>query len=272
MQDYFVFARGNVFKNAPTVLISTYPCDRAFLSAPKSNRIASHGLTCVSKMNLDVRVMQLDGGFVCLPTSPRARGKDQNSNECDLLHCVLLHQNNILRRFGLFDQGFLADDDHDAGIADVEAAAVSFKVIADLGALGQADVAVDDGAADARVAADIHVVVDDGIRDFAVTVDADVVANHGFLNASAGDDRAAGHNGIEGDAHALRIGKDKFCRRILVLPGAQRPGSVVEVENGRHADEIHVGFVVGVERADIAPVESVLGAFTVKIVSKDAAL
>src|SRR5260370_20180853 len=148
MQDYLAFGRGNVSKNAPTVLISTYPCDRAFLSAPKSNRIASHGLTCVSKMNLDVRVMELDGGFVCLPTSPRARGKDQNSNECDLLHCVLLHQNNILRRFGLFDQGFLADDDDDAGIADMEAAAVGFKFIADLSALGKAHEEVDDGAAD----------------------------------------------------------------------------------------------------------------------------
>src|SRR5229473_4655100 len=181
-------------------------------------------------------------------------------------------QNKELRRFGFLDEGFLADDDDDTGIADVEAAAVSFKVVADLGTFGQADVAVDDGAADARVAADIHVVVDDGIRDFAVTVDADVVANHRFLNASAGDDRAAGHYGIERDAHALGIGKHEFCRRILVLPGAQRPGSVVEVENGRHADKIHVGLVVGVERANIAPVESVLRVFIDEVVSKDAVL
>src|SRR5260370_34945129 len=110
--------------------MSSYPLQRAFPSGPKSNRIASHGLTCVSKMNLDVRVMQLDGGFVCLPTSPRARGKDQNSNERDLLHCVLLHQNNILRRFWLFDQGFLAYDDDDAVIADMKAPPGGFKVIA----------------------------------------------------------------------------------------------------------------------------------------------
>src|SRR6267378_2003847 len=171
-----------------------------------------------------------------------------------------------LRRFGFLDQGFLADDDDDAGIADMEAAAVGFEVVADLGALGEADVAIDDSAADARVAADIHVIVNDGIRDFTVTVDADVVADYGFLNAATGDD------GIEGDAHALRIGEDKFCRRILVLPGAERPGSVIKVEDGRDADEVHVRFVVGVEGADIAPVESVLSVFIDEVIGKDAVL
>src|SRR5207247_7052492 len=67
------------------------------------------------------------------------------------------------RRFGLFDEGFLADDDDDAGIADVKAAAVGFKVIADFGALGKAHVAVADGAAAGRVAADVRGVVDNGI-------------------------------------------------------------------------------------------------------------
>src|SRR5712664_463797 len=177
-----------------------------------------------------------------------------------------------LSGFGFFDEGFLADDNDDAGIADVEAATVGFEVVADLGTLGEADVTVDDGAANARVAADIHVIVDDGIRDFAVTVDADVVAEDGFLNAAAGDDRASGDDGIEGDAHALRIRKDKFRRRILVLPGAKRPRGIVQVENGRDADEIHVRFVVGVEGADVAPVESILGVLIDKVIGKDAVL
>ena len=67
-----------------------------------------------------------------------------------------------LRRLGLLDEGFLADDDNDAGIAHVEAAAVGFEVVADFRALGKTDMAIDDGAADARVAPDVHVVVDDG--------------------------------------------------------------------------------------------------------------
>src|SRR5260370_19542433 len=78
---------------------------------------------------------------------------------------------------GFLDERFLADDDDDAGIADVEAAAVGFEVVADLSALGKADVAINDGAADTGVAADSHVVVDDGIRDFAVSGYADVIGD-----------------------------------------------------------------------------------------------
>src|SRR6267143_321710 len=160
-----------------------------------------------------------------------------------------------LSRFGFFDQGFLADDDDDTGIGDVEAALVGFEVVADLGALGNADV-----------------VVDDGIQDIAVTVDADVVADDGFLNASAGDDGASGDDGIESDAHALGIGKDKLGRRVQVLPGTERPVLVIKIEDRRDADEVHVGFVIGVQGADVAPVEGVLGVFIDEVVGKDAVL
>src|SRR5271168_908408 len=51
----------------------------------------------------------------------------------------------LLGGFGFFYQGFLADDDNDAGVGDVEAAAVGFQVVADFGAFGKADVAVNDG-------------------------------------------------------------------------------------------------------------------------------
>src|SRR4029077_16868544 len=54
-----------------------------------------------------------------------------------------------LSSFRFLDQRFLPDDDDDAGIGDVEAATVGFEVVADFGVLGQVDVAVDDGAADA---------------------------------------------------------------------------------------------------------------------------
>src|SRR6266567_8557521 len=52
-----------------------------------------------------------------------------------------------LSGFGFFDEGLLAHDDHDAGIGDVEAAAVRFGVIADLGSLRQAHMAIDDRTA-----------------------------------------------------------------------------------------------------------------------------
>jgi len=97
---------------------------------------------------------------------------------------------------------------------------------------------IDDGAADARVAADIHVVVDDGIRDFAVTVDADICCRSRIFEHGPPEmTEPPATMEIERDAHALGIGENKFCRRILVLPGAQRPGSVIEVEDRRHTDK-----------------------------------
>ena len=153
-----------------------------------------------------------------------------------------------------------------AGGGDVEAALIGFGVVADFGVFGEADVAVDDGAADARVAADIDVVIDDGSGDFAIAVDADVVAEEGVLDAAAGKNGAVGNDRIERDAHAIGIGENKFRWRILMLPGAQRPGLVVEVEDRRDADEIHVGFVIGVDGTDVAPVERLLGVFVNEVI------
>jgi len=72
--------------------------------------------------------------------------------------------------------------------------------------------------------------------------------------------------------HALGVGKDKFGRGILVLPGAKRPIVVVKIKDRRHADEIHIRLVVGIEGSDVAPVERVLGVFIDKVVSENAVL
>ena len=57
-----------------------------------------------------------------------------------------------------------------------------------------------------------------------------------------------------------------------MLPGAQRPGAVVQVEDRRHADQIHVGFVVGVDGAHVAPIQSILAVFVDEVVGEDAVL
>src|SRR5256885_6674911 len=177
-----------------------------------------------------------------------------------------------LRRFGFFDKGFFADDDDDAGVGDVVAALIGFEVVTDFGAFGEADVAINDGAANARVAADADVIVQDGITDFAEAVDAHVVADNGFRNAAAGNDGTCRNDGVHTNAHAVGIAEDEFCGRILVLPGAERPGTIVQIEDRRNADEVHVGFVVGVERADVAPVLRSVAVFVDEIVSEDAVL
>src|SRR5256885_17149919 len=89
-----------------------------------------------------------------------------------------------LRRFGFFDKGFFADDDDDAGVGDVVAALIGFEVITDFGAFGEADVAIDNGAANARGAADAYVVVGGGITDFGEAIEVEIVVDDGILNAA----------------------------------------------------------------------------------------
>src|ERR1700740_623261 len=80
--------------------------------------------------------------------------------------------------FGFFEHGFFADDGDDALFADMVAAAVGFEVVADFGVFGQNHVAIDDGVADAGMAADIDVVEDDGIFHFAKAIDAHVETDY----------------------------------------------------------------------------------------------
>ena len=174
--------------------------------------------------------------------------------------------------FGFFDEGFLADDYDDAGGGDVKAAAVVFDVVADLRVFGEADVAVNDGAADTRVTADVYVIVDDGVADFGIAVDADIVADDAVLSAATGEDGAARNNGIDGGSHTIRIGEDEFGRGIVLLPGAQGPVLVIKVEDGRDADEVHVGFVIGIDGANVSPVEGFFIVLIDKVVGEDAIL
>src|SRR5271165_240910 len=105
----------------------------------------------------------------------------------------------------------------------METPAVGLHVVADLGVFGKADVAIDDGALDAGVAPHVHVIVDDRVGHFAVAVHAHVIAHYAVLHTPAGENRAAGDDRVDAHAHAVRIGKDEFCGRILVLPAAQGP-------------------------------------------------
>src|ERR1700723_3800424 len=171
-----------------------------------------------------------------------------------------------------FDHGFRAHDDYYAIVGYGVAGAVGFGVIADYGAFGQAYVAVDDGAANAATAAYVDVIEDEALVEFAVTVDAHIEAENGFGDAAAGNDGAGADDGIERDAHAGGIGEDEFGGRILLLPGVQRPALVVEVEDRRDGNQVHVGFVVGLDGADIAPVRFFFFIFVAKVVGEDAVL
>ena len=130
---------------------------------------------------------------------------------------------------GLFDQGFLTDYYDDAGFGDVVAAFVGFEVVADFGSLGKADVAVDDGAADARVATDIDVIVEDGFLHFAETVHANVISQDGMLDPSTGNDGAGGDDGIDSGRVRLVPSAGGELDSYVELEGA--PDLVVEIES-----------------------------------------
>src|SRR5258708_39933998 len=57
-----------------------------------------------------------------------------------------------------------------------------------------------------------------------------------------------------------------------MLPGAQRPGAVIQVENRRYADQINVGFIIGVNGAHVAPIQCILAVFIDEVVGEDAVL
>jgi len=133
----------------------------------------------------------------------------------------------------------------------VKAAFVGFEVIADFGALGKIDVAVDDGAADARMAADVYVVIDDGVGDFAVTVDRTLLPMTDFWTRPP--EMTEPPATMESSATPMRSGsaKTNFAGDTGAA-GAKRPIVVIKIEDRGHAHEIHIRLVVGIEGADVA--------------------
>src|SRR5581483_1474562 len=145
-----------------------------------------------------------------------------------------------------------------------------FGVVADGGAFGNMDVAVDDGAADAAMASHIDVGEKNAGVDFRIGVHAHVRGENAVLDHTAGDDASGGDDGVEGGAAAAGFGENEFSGRILALVGADQPLGVVQVENGGHGNDIHVGFVVGLEGAHVAPVERLFLVLVHEVEGEDA--
>src|SRR5579872_319431 len=183
---------------------------------------------------------------------------------------TVLLAGEVIHRDRVFKQRIVARHDGDAAVGDEIAGAVGFGVVADGGAFGQVHIAVDDTAAQAAVAADGYVGKENGRVDFGIGVDAHIGRDHRVLHHTAGNDAAIRDNGIERGAHAVLFREDEFCRGILALVGADRPGLIVQIEDRRDRNDIHVGFVVGFERAHVAPVERLFFVFVDKVVGVDA--
>src|SRR5207244_9736270 len=81
---------------------------------------------------------------------------------------------------------------------------------------------------------------------------------HAVAHHASRNDAAGGNNGAHGSAGASCLGEHKLGRRVLALVSAYGPVFVVQVEHRRHGNDVHVRFVVGLQRAYIAPVERFL--------------
>ena len=134
------------------------------------------------------------------------------------------------------------------------ARAVGIEIVADLGAFGNPDVLIQDGAAHLGVAADVAVVHDDAAFHEGAGVDADAASENGVAHDAAGKNASAGYDAVDGLAAAMGLVEGELGGRIGVAGTAQRPLAIVEVELGLDGAQVHVGFVVGVDGADIAPV------------------
>src|SRR5580658_3675443 len=103
---------------------------------------------------------------------------------------------------------------------------------------------------------------------FAKTVNPHARRKHAAQYAAARDDASGADDGIDGDADAAPLlAEHKLGWRLLRGLGADGPTAVVEIELRRHRHQIHVGFVIRVESADIPPVTYLAGVDVTKIVS-----
>src|SRR5262249_34630053 len=169
----------------------------------------------------------------------------------------------------------LADDD-DAVVGDDEAAAaVLVEVVADARVGRDLDVLVDDGPADAAVSADVHAVEQDRVLDHGEAVDAHVGRQDALADVSAAEDAALADHAVvrlaAADVAAVPLFvEDELRRRQLRLVGADRPLAVVQVQHRVDADQVHVGLVVGLQGADVAPVRLLLAVAVAAAAGEDA--
>ena len=149
----------------------------------------------------------------------------------------------------------LPADDDDARVGDVPSPlAVSIEIVADGGILGNADVLVEDGATKLGATSDVAIVHDDAAFDTRSGVDANAASENGFANEAAGKNASAGYDAVDGFSAASFFVEHKLGGRIRIAGAAHRPLAVVKIEFRLNFVQVHVGFVEGLDGANIAPV------------------
>ena len=145
-------------------------------------------------------------------------------------------------------------DQRNAVVGALEAPRVLGRIFADDHAFRNVAAAVDHHARQARVAADGDARQQHRLAQFAIGVDAAAREQQRAVDVRAGNDAAAGDQRIHRHAAPVVAVEHELGRRQLFLVGPDRPVGVVHVERRLHGGQIDVGFPVGVDGADVAPV------------------
>src|SRR5262249_17563794 len=132
----------------------------------------------------------------------------------------------------------------------------------------------DDGAADPAIAADINAVEQNRILHQCITVDADIGRENAPTHVAAADDTSLADHAIMRltATRVLAIAfveEDKLGGRQLRLVGSDRPLAIVQVQDWIDLDQVHVRLVIGIQRADIAPVGDRLAVLVTKAKNVD---
>src|SRR5690606_24981081 len=153
-------------------------------------------------------------------------------------------------------------DHHHAILGDGEAASpITFQVDADLHFGRDGHPLVDDGPAYHGVSADLYPFKKDGIFDPGEAVNPGPRTQDRPNHRAARHYRAQANDAVQGLAAAsigAVLGKYELGRRQVGMEGPDWPPLVVQVQLWIDRDQVHVGFVVGVERANVTPVGVVL--------------
>src|SRR5581483_10338155 len=102
--------------------------------------------------------------------------------------------------------------------------------------------------------ANVAVIEDDRILDYGAGVHADAAAEHGISDEASGQNAATGDDGIDRLAAPAFIIERKLGGRIRVTDGPHGPLAIVEVQRRVNGSQVHIGVIVGVDGAYVAPV------------------
>ena len=149
-------------------------------------------------------------------------------------------------------------DEDDAAFANAEALFIQLGINADLHAIRDAAVAVDDAAAQYAVFANAHLWQDDGVFDVAAFGDLDAIKDDGVTDFRIGNHAAAADQRVV-DGAGVVVLVEEFGRCGLFRHGTDRPAFVEHVELRVFADEVDVRAPVAVDGTHVAPVDGALG-------------